>query len=117
MSIQTDFEARFPSIPWVEEIASTWVYYTCLEYVDQNKEAILNLIAHLLTLASNAAAGGGGGSPARNVASKSVGSVSVSYEAVAASGSTSNLQSWYNTTIYGQTYWLLTGRRVGARFV
>jgi hypothetical protein len=113
MTIQTDFEARFPSIPWVEEIASTWPSYTCLEYNDKNKEAILNLIAHLLTLAS--APGAGGGTPARNVASKSVGSVSVSYEATA--GQSSNIASWFNTTRYGQVYWLLTGRRIGARFV
>lgn len=110
MTIQTDFEARFPTIPWVEEVASTWIYYTCLQYSDSTKEAILNLIAHLLTLASLP-----GSSSSRNVASKSVGSVSVSYEASAAQSS--NLASWYNTTRYGQVYWLLTGRRVGARFV
>jgi len=110
MTIQTDFEARFPSIPWVEEVASTWIYYTCLQYSDSTKEAILNLIAHLLTLASLPGSGS-----SRNVASKSVGSVSVSYEASATQSS--NLASWYNTTRYGQVYWLLTGRRVGARFV
>lgn len=111
MTIQTDFEARFPLIPWVEEVASTWVYYTCLQYVDPNKEAILNLIAHLLTLASTPGTGS-----TRNVASKTVGSVSVSYEASASQSS--NLASWYNTTRYGQTYWLLSGgRRVGAVFV
>lgn len=113
MTIQTDFEARFPSIPWVEEIASTWPAYTCLEYNDKNKEAILNLISHLLTLASAP----GGGSSSRNVASKTVGSVSVSYEATAVNAATGSLASWYNTTRYGQVYWLLTGRRVGARFV
>lgn len=110
MSIQDDFEARFPLIPWVEEIASTWIYYTCLQYSDSTKEAILNLIAHLLTLAALPGTGS-----SRNVASKSVGSVSVSYEASATQSS--NLASWYNTTRYGQVYWMLTGRRVGARFV
>jgi hypothetical protein len=110
MTIQTDFEARFPLIPWVEEVASTWIYYTCLQYSDSTKEAILNLIAHLLTLASLPGSGS-----SRNVASKSVGSVSVSYEASAAQSS--NLASWYNTTRYGQVYLMLTGRRVGARFV
>ncbi len=111
MSIQTDFEARFPTIPWVEAVASTWPAYTCLEYNDQNKEAILNLIAFLLT---NASAPGAGS--ARNVASKSVGSVSVSYEASASQGS--NLASWFNSNRYGQTYWILSGgRRTGARFV
>lgn len=115
MSIQTDFEARFatavPPIVWVEAIASTWTSYTCLEYNDKNKEAILNLIAFLLT---NASAPGTGS--ARNVASKSVGSVSVSYEASASQSS--NLASWFNSNRYGQTYWILSGgRRVGAVFV
>lgn len=112
MSIQDDFEARFPTIPWVEAIASTWIAYTCLPYNDKNKEAILNLIAHLLTLASRP---GGGASTSRNVASKSVGSVSVSYEASSTTGG--NLGTWYGTTGYGQVFWLLTGRRTGARFV
>lgn len=115
MSIQEDFEARFatavPPIVWVEAIASTWTSYTCMVYSDSTKEAILNLIAHLLTLASRP---GGGASTSRNVASKAVGSVSVSYEGLASS---SNLGAWYNTTGYGQIYWMLTGRRVGARFV
>lgn len=117
MSIQTDFEARFatavPPIVWVEAIASTWPAYTCLQYDDnpKNREAILNLIAFLLT---NAAAPGGAGS-ARNVASKTVGSVSVSYESSASEG---NLASWFKTNRYGQTYWILSGgRRTGARFV
>jgi len=117
MSIQTDFEARFatavPPILWVEAIASTWPAYTCLQYDDnpKNREAILNLIAFLLT---NAAAPGSGS--ARNVASKSVGSVSVSYEASASQSS--NLASWFNSNRYGQTYWILSGgRRTGARFV
>lgn len=115
MTIQTDFEARFatavPPIVWVEAIASTWIYYTCLEYVDPNKEAILNLIAHLLVTASAPGTGS-----TQNVASKSVGSVSVSFEASATQSS--NLASWFNSTRYGRTYWLLTGgRRVGARFV
>ena len=110
MTIQNDFEARFPLIPWVEEISSTWTYYTCLQYSDLTKEATLNLIAHLLTLAALP-----GSSSSRNVASKSVGNVTVSYETSATQPS--NQASWYNTTRYGQVYWLLTGRRVGACFV
>ncbi len=112
MTIQEDFEARFPLIPWVEVVASSWVAYTCLQYDDRSKEAILNLIAHLLTLASRP---GGGATSSRNVTSKAVGNVSVSYEAAA--GATSGLASWFSTTGYGQIFWMLTGRRVGARFV
>lgn len=109
MTIQTDFEARFPTITWVESIASTWTAYTCLEYGDKTKEAILNLIAHLLTLALLPGTGS-----ARTAESKSVGSVSVSY---GASTTTSQWASFFNSTRYGQVYWLLTGRQVGARFV
>lgn len=109
MSIQADFEARFPIITWVEVVASTWTAYTCLAYNDKNKEAILNLIAHLLTL--DALPGTGS---ARTAESKSVGSVSVSY---GTSTTQSQWASFFNTTRYGQTYWLLTGRQVGARFV
>lgn len=109
MSIQTDFEARFPTITWVEAVASTWTAYTCLAYGDSTKEAILNLIAHLLTL--DALPGTGS---ARTAESKSVGSVSVSY---GTSTTQSQWASFFNTTRYGQTYWLLTGRQVGARFV
>lgn len=113
MSIQTDFEERFPLIPWQTWVESVWpTYACCMQYNDKNKEAILNLIAHLLTLAGKP---GGGSNTARNVSSKSVGSVSVSYEATA--GSASELASWYNSTGYGQVFWMLTGRRVGARFV
>lgn len=109
MTIQTDFEARFPSITWVEAIASTWTAYTCLAYGDNTKEAILNLIAHLLVLES---APGTGAS--RTAESKSVGSVSVSY---GSASNSSNLATFFNSTRYGQRFWLLTGRQVGARFV
>lgn len=108
MSIQDDFESRFPSIPWVEAVASSWTAYTCLGY-EGNQEAILNLIAHLLVLESQPGTGS-----ARTAESKSVGSVSVSYGS-ASSGS--NLATFFNSTRYGQRFWLLTGRQVGARFV
>lgn len=109
MTIQADFEARFPTITWVEAIASTWTAYACLAYSDSTKEAILNLIAHLLVVDAMPGTGA-----ARTAESKSVGSVSVSYGA-ATSGS--NMASFFNSTRYGQTYWMLTGRQVGAFFV
>lgn len=114
MTIKQDYEARFPcgGPTWIEQVANTWESYTCMVYGDSTKEAILNLIAHLLTLAARP---GGGSGTARNVSSKSVGSVSVSFEATA--GGASQLASWYNSTGYGQIYWMLTGRRVGAVFV
>lgn len=112
MTIQTDFEARFasanPPIVWVEAVAASWPSYTCLAY-EGHEEAILNLIAHLLV--TDAMPGTGS---ARTAESKSVGSVSVSYGS-ASSGS--NLATFFNSTRYGQRFWMLTGRQVGARFV
>ena len=112
MTIQTDFEERFdtasPPIVWVDAVANSWPSYTCLAY-EGNEEAILNLIAHLLV--TEAAPGSGS---ARTAESKSVGSVSVSYGSAT---SKSNLETFFNSTRYGQKYWLLTGRQVGARFV
>jgi hypothetical protein len=113
MTIQTDFEERFagvaPPIVWQSWVESVWPSYTCLAYNDKNKEAILNLIAHLLVTDGQPGTGA-----SRTAESKSVGSVSVSYGS-ASSGS--NLATFFNSTRYGQRYWLLTGRQVGARFV
>lgn len=109
MTIQTDFEARFPTIPWQPWVESVWPSYTCLEYNDKNKEAILNLIAHLLVLEGMPGTGS-----ARTEESKSVGSVSVSYGSASSDGS---LATFFNSTRYGQRFWLLTGRQVGARFL
>lgn len=108
MTIQSDFEARFPAIEWQDPPASSWTAYTCLPY-EGNEEAILNLIAHLLVLESQPGTGS-----ARTAESKSVGSVSVSY---GSASSSSNLATFFNSTRYGQRFWLLTGRQVGARFV
>lgn len=113
MTIQTDFEERFasavPPIPWQPWVESVWPSYTCLQYDDKNKEAILNLIAHLLVTDGQPGTGA-----SRTAESKSVGSVSVSY---GSSMSDSALKAFFNSTRYGQRYWLLTGRQVGARFV
>jgi hypothetical protein len=112
MTIQADFEARFatatPPVVWAAWVESVWPSYTCLAY-EGNQEAILNLIAHLLVLDSTPGTGS-----ARTAESKSVGSVSVSY---GSASSSSELAAFFNSTRYGQRYWLLTGRQVGAFFV
>ena len=91
MTIQADFEDRFdsavPPIVWVDAVAGSWTAYTCLAYSDSTKEAILNLIAHLLVVDAMP-----GTSAARTAESKSVGSVSVSYGA-ATSGSNMAIRS------------------------
>ena len=109
MTIQADFEERFPSITWVAGVANSYESYTCLAYTDKNKEAILNLIAHLITIEGQPGTGA-----ARTAESKSVGSLSASY---GAANSGSGLATFFNSTRYGQRYWLLTGRTVGGRFV
>jgi hypothetical protein len=114
MTIQTDFEERFagvvPPIVWQPWVESVWPSYACcMVYDDKNKEAILNLIAHLLLLDSMPGTGA-----ARTEESKAVGSVSVSY---GSSMSDDGLKAFFNSTKYGQRYWLLTGRQVGGRFV
>lgn len=113
MAIKEDYETRFGSCgpTWIGAIADTWPAYAgCMQYNDVNKEAILNLIAHLMVSATKPGTG-----TARNEASKSVGSVSVSYEALPAADNVRG--SWFNTTRFGQVYWMLTGRRSGAVFV
>ena len=114
MTIQTGFEERFagvvPPIVWQPWVESVWPSYACcMVYSDKNKEAILNLIAHLLLLDSMPGTGA-----ARTEESKAVGSVSVSY---GSSLSDDSLKAFFNSTRYGQRYWLLTGRQVGGRFV
>jgi len=109
MTVQADFEARFPTLPWVAGVADSWPSYSCLTYADGTKEAVLNLIAHLLVLESLSGAGA-----ARTAESKSVGSVSASY-GTASTGS--GLATFFSSTRYGQRYWLLTGRAIGAVFV
>ena len=74
-----------------------------------DNEIILNLLAHLITTANNQS----DGSNVRQVASESVGGVSVSYT----TNQLNSLESFFNTTIYGQTYLMLTKRNGGIYFV
>lgn len=115
MALIDDFAERFPEfsqavvdqyIPILEDV---WPCYYGRAYEGCNKEIILNLIAHLVTMETSA-----GSSASRNVASKSVGSVSVSYEA---NRSNSELVDFFGATKYGQRFMLLTRRFIGPKFV
>ena len=111
-----DFKARFPNFdtavvdslfPIIEP--QTPCYYGGgYDNNDCDKEIILQLWAHLLTIESRTS-----DVSVKNEASKSVGSVSVSYEAMPDVGSL----SWFKTTRYGQQFIYLTSINHGAKFV
>lgn len=112
-----DFKARFPNFdtavvdslfPIIEPLSA--VYYGG-DY-DSNaldKEAFLQLYAHLITIENRS-----DDKSVRNVASKGVGSVNVSYEA---SQTETGRMGWFNTTKYGQQFLYLTSNNHGAIFV
>ena len=116
MALIDDFKARFPEISTT--IADTWVpieevVYPTLyggDYTDAtDKEAILNLIAHLIVIDSQA-----GSAPAKYLTSKSAGSISGSY--ASPSGNTMT-DEFYRTTKYGQRFRMITRPRYGGRSV
>lgn len=112
-----DFKARFPSFdaavvdslfPIIEP--TTDCYYGG-DY-DNNacdKEITLQLWAHLLTIENKSSA-----DSVRNKSSKSVGSVSVSYEQ---SDAVVGSLGWFKTTRYGQQFIFLVSGNGGAVFV
>ena len=114
MAILTDLKTRFPNID--TDIIDTYfpIYennYKCYygaEYGqnDCDNEIILNLFAHLITVATDDEA-------IKQVGSESVGSVSTSYVANALE----NDDKFWTATIYGQVYKMLTARNVGSHFV
>lgn len=115
MALIDDFKARFPEfdtavvdqyLPILEDV---WPCYYGQAYTACNKEIVLNLVAHLLVMQQAPGAG-----PVKEESRRSVGSVSVSYEARA---NTSNLSDFFGSTKYGQMYLLLTSTRRRAYFV
>lgn len=112
-----DFKDRFPNFdvtivdslfPIIEPLASCY-YGGDYDSNDCEKEIILNLYAHLLTIENNTS-----NESIRNQTSKSVGSVSVSYESSQYSVGSLN---WFNTTRYGQQFLFLTNKSRGAVFI
>jgi len=117
MALIDDFKARFPEFDeavvdqWLPILENVWPAYYGRPYEIPNKEAILNLIAHLLTAEITP---GGGGESFKNLASQSVGSVSESYVASGQSGDNYDFFGW---TKYGQAFLYLTARYRGPMFV
>lgn len=106
MALIDDFKARFPGIPatdaalYIPILEPVWPEYYGKSYADR-QEAVLNLLAHLLTMESSTGARG-----LQTVSSKSVAGVSESY-AVAAPSQPGTLAD-FNATKYGQRFLALT---------
>ena len=116
MALKDDFKTRFTEFDnaavdaaW-PGLESLWPCIYNASYDGNNgcdDEAILQLNAHLFTV-------GQGKGPAFTSSSKSVGSVSVTK---LIDPSLSARESFFNSTKYGQAYWLITQFRQGACFV
>lgn len=125
MAIIDDFKARFPEFDTatVDTYLPAFVnVYSCYyggNYDDGgcDQEIILNLLAHLLysSYGYNGSTAGNA-SPIKGVASKSVGSVSVSYTAMAGNDA-SSYNVFFGSTKYGQAFLMLTRNNFGAVFV
>lgn len=116
MSIIDDFKAQFPEFPhaqvdqWLPVFESTLCCFYGGPYRGCDKQIILYLLAHMLTVMTTPGHAG-----LRSMSSKSVGSVSVSFGAIASSGTRND---WLGLTKYGQMFLLLTLRNSqGAFFV
>ena len=117
MALVADFKTRFPEFDtaevdqYVPILEGVWPCYYGGDYNDEcDKEAILNLVAHLLVSESSSSF-----STIKDVNSKTVRSVSVSYGAMSASKS--GYDDWLRATKYGQRFLMLTRSRIGAYFV
>lgn len=120
MALLDDFKGRFPEFP--EDVADTYVppldgvwqfYYGGNYDVPREREAALNLVAHLALMDAQTAKKPNA-TGYRQASSKSVGSVSVSYTA-GADGTMSD--GFYSLTRYGQRFLMLSRHRVGPAFV
>jgi len=112
VALSDDFKARFPEFApatvdqYLPILEPVWPCYYGRAYLACDQETILNLVAHLLVqeTSSNASA-------SQVVQSKSVGSVSVSFATQSHSGGA--MFDFFNTTKYGQRFWMLTKNRHG----
>ena len=108
-----DFKARFPEFSTVVVdqffplLEPVWPCYYGGSVDDAcDKEIILQLLAHLMVGESASSS-----ASVKDVSSKSVGSVSVSYNSASPSSDTS---LFWNTTKYGQRFLLLTNNNIRA---
>lgn len=120
MALLDDFKGRFPEFPddvadtYVPPLDDVWQFYYGGDYdVPRDREAVLNLVAHLALMDSGTASTTGAAGY-RQTTSKSVGSVSVGY---GTGSDETQSDSFYMATRYGQRFLILTRNRVGAAFV
>jgi hypothetical protein len=120
MALIDDFKLRFPEID--PALADTLVpvyegvyprYYGGLYTDESEQEAILLLIAHLV-VTDPSYTGSGSAAPSKDIASKSAGSISVSYSAGATG---SDFKAWLNSTRYGQLFVIVTSSNMGPQFL
>jgi hypothetical protein len=112
-----DLKNRFPNISTVTIDTyyplydTTYTFYYGVEYGtnSQDNEIILNLLAHLITVAESKS----DGSNIQQVGSESVGSISSSYVSIPLD----NNDKFFTSTIYGQTYMMLIRKNMGMHFV
>lgn len=109
MALIDDFKDRFPEFDpdevdtYLPELINEYPCYFNCEYgqTDCGDAAILQLLAHMFVVETNPNT-----APYKSTASKSVGSVSVSYNP----GSSDYLSQYFNTTKYGQRFLLMTAK-------
>lgn len=111
MALIDDFKTRFPEFPtatvdsYFPVLEEVWPAYYNTIYQASTKEAVLNLVAHLLVGETSTSSGATG-----TTQSKSAGGVSVSY---AVPQNISQMQAMFGSTKYGQRFMLLTRRNYG----
>lgn len=116
MPLIDDFKSRFPEFDastvdsYIPTLEGIWPCYYGGVYEGCGVEIILNLLAHMLVVETNAGSGN-----VKSTDSKTVGNVSVTYSQGYAS--TSDRNAWLKSTKYGMRYYLLTRSRQGAIFV
>jgi len=109
-AIIADFATRFPAFnaqtrdTFLPVVCEIYKNYYCFEYTDDTKEAILQLLAHLITVESSTST-----QPGLIKTGQSAGSVSVSF----AEGQVSKLAQFYNTSKYGQQFWQIISQSGG----
>ncbi|MBL3520300.1 DUF4054 domain-containing protein [Arcobacter lanthieri] len=121
MAMIDDFKAKFPMIPTATVDTYFPLFqdnYKCYYGADYgvnpcDDEAILYLIAHLITVTNQTALTGA--SPNFAVASESVDGVSTSY--FMGNGNTNLNDSFFLSTVYGQIFKQLISKNIGAFFV
>ena len=119
MALIDDFKTRFPEFDtdivdtYLPLLENVWQYYWQGSYTGSGVEIVLNLLGHLM-IQEAASAASTDGSPAKDIASKAVGSVSISY---ATAQSKSVRDEWLKSTVYGMRYLWLVMHNHGGVFV